>query len=408
MLLLPLSRRKFIEYTAAAVAVPLYPAFMSCGNAPVSSGKAYLRSVRKILSTVINKEKTSFSEAANLCADTIIGRKHCFLFTGFPAQPGYLDESTPGLPGNLINLRSQAMAETLSKSDTVLVTDSGEITETARKLGVSILNITPLSGELVTIDSSELYINSHLPHPDGIVSHPDYPFPILPGYGLIRTVLVTALAGEIYRRSGGIGLAGNAAPKDAFGFIEAVIERMRRLDEQFEVIHRAGALAADKLLTGGRFMVYDSREAMKSEFSRISGIPVFARTITREHILNGSLKNGDVLLFGSLSSNDIADLNLIREIKSAAGTDAVFSLCPHDETGGYRLFKESTIALDNLSPEKDGIMALDNDNGTKHFLHTGGIVNIALLWVLIGEVTDILLSRGEPPCYLKESEKVRK
>jgi len=393
--LLPLSRRKFIKYTAAAVAVPLFPTFMSCGNAPVSTGKAYLESVRNILSTVINKEETSFREAANLCADTIIGRKHCFLFTGFPAQPGYLDESTPGLPGIFINLRSQAMAETLSKGDTVLATDSGKITETARKLGARLLSITPLSGTVGMSDNAGLYIRSHLPHPDGLVTHPEYPFPILPGYGLVRTVLVTALAGEIYRRSGGIGLTGNAAPKNAFGFIEAVIERMQLLDEQFEAVHSAGVLAADKLLSGGRFMVYDSREAMKSEFTGITGIPVFAQTITRKHILDGMLKDGDVLLFGSLSSNDIADHNLIRKIKSAAGDVAVISLCPHDETGGYRLFKESAIALDNLSPEKDGIMALNNDNGAKHFLHTGGIMNIALLWMLIGEVTDILSSRGE-------------
>ena len=94
----------------------------------------------------------------------------------------------------------------------------------------------------------------------------------------------------------------------------------------------------------------------------------------------------------------IADLNLIRKVKSATGADAVVSLCPHDETGGYRLFKESSIGLDNLSPEKDGIMTFDS--GSKHFLHTGGIMNIMFLWMLIGEISDMLATRGEPPQYL--------
>lgn len=400
--MLPFSRRKFIEYSAAAMAVPLCPALMSCDNPPVSSGKTYLQSVIKVLSSVINKEESSFCEAANICADTIIGRKHCFLFTGFPAQTGYLDESTPGLPQIFINLRSQAMAETLKKGDTILATDSGIISEIALKLGARIIYITPISGTGEMSDSSEVFIRSHLPHPDGLVTHPDYTFSILPGYSLIRTVLVTALTGEIYRRSGGIGLTMDSTPKDAFGFIEVVIERLLLLNEQFEAVRRAGKLVADSLHAGGRFMVYDGDEALKTEFSQISGVPVFARTITREHILGGALNKGDVLLFGSLVSNDMTDLNLMREIISIAGDDAAITLCPHDETGGYRLFKESMITLDNLSPEKDGIMAFDNN--TQHFLHTGGILNIALLWMLIGEVTDILSLQGKPPHYLMSSD----
>jgi hypothetical protein len=305
------------------------------------------------------------------------------------------------------------MVETIRAGDALLITDTGEFPEIAREHGARIVGITSprfideynrslhssFTEKRHMGDTAEMLLHSHLPFPDGMVKCPEYPFPILPGSGIIRLLLVTALAGETYRRSGGIGLTGNLPPEDALGFISTVIDRAGKITDQIDGIRKAGSMAAEKIMQRGSLCIYDSREALKNEIPEVYGGPLFARYITRQEIMDGRLKSRDVLLFGSLRSNAPGDLDLVRTARSF--TDAVISLCPHDETGGYRLFKESAFGLDNLSIERGGVRSFND--GQKTLLHTGGIMNCILMWMLIGETIDSLASQGKPPAYLMGS-----
>ncbi|MCE5250577.1 hypothetical protein LLG96_10210 [bacterium] len=406
-------RREFLKKMLASSALPLYQLSLSCGKPPASSAETYLHALMKIFSVIIRTESGAIRDAANLSADTLIARNRCFLYTGFPAQPGYLNEDMPGLPRIFINLRSLPMAETIRSGDMLLATDTGEFTDIARKNGARIVGITSppftdeykqsLYGSFAVIkhmgDSADMLIRSHLPFRDGLVKRPEYPFSILPATIPVRLLLVMALAGETYRRSGGIGLTGNTLPRDAAGFIGTVLGRMNELANQAATIHQAGTMAAEHIAGGGRLWIYDSRDALKTMLPDASGIPLFAHPISRQEIQGGFLKSGDVVLFGSLRSNATGDLNLIRALRSV--TNAVITICPRDETGGYRLFKESAHGLDNLSSESTGVMSFDD--GRPPFLHTGGIMNCILMWMVIGAITDSLAERGEPPCYLMGS-----
>ena len=72
-------------------------------------------------------------------------------------------------------------------------------------------------------------------------------------------------------------------------------------------------------------------------------------------------------------------------------------LSPHGEAGENPLYRK-TIWLDNFSPEDDGVLTFDS--GKRKYLHTGGIINSILLWMLIGEATDYLIKSDKTPYYL--------
>lgn len=395
------------------MAVSLFPLNLSCDKKQTSPAQAYHKAVQTILTEIVRHESDNLRDTANILADTVIAKKRCFLYSGFPSPAGYYTLNSPGLPPVFINLLSKQMADTIRKGDTLIITESGDIPEFARKQDAHVIGLSspqfideyPSSIHKVYAekrrlgDAAEVIIKSHVPYWDGLVECPEYPFMILPGSGFVRTVILTALAGEVYYRSGGIGLTGNIPPHVALGYIEAVSERMKQITGQYETLQQSGKTITDTMIKGGRFFVYDSNNALKSELTELSGRPVFARYITREEILDDKLKADDALLFVSLRSNATLDLTLMNKVLSTVKT--VISICPHDNTGGYRLFKQASFALDNLSPEKEGVITFDN--GSKRYLHTGGPLNILLLWMLIGEITGQMIQHGKTPQYLMGS-----
>jgi hypothetical protein len=85
-----------------------------------------------------------------------------------------------------------------------------------------------------------------------------------------------------------------------------------------------------------------------------------------------------------LESNLPEELHLIRMARGI--TNGIVTICPRGQGGGYRLYLESPSNLDNVSPEKGGIESFDNNDRT--FLHTGGILNLALFGILMREIND--------------------
>lgn len=404
-------RRQFFQNITAAYLFYLLPISLSCSKKRLSSGTLYLNSILDILKKIRSKEPDSIRDASNIFADTIISRNRCFIYTANSPVAAYLSGSLTGLPPVFVPLRSEAMAETVRDGDALLTTSTGEIPETAKKKAVHIVGITSPSvfdgredkhpeksadkSQLRNI--SDVLIHSYLPDRDGLVKLPEYhPSGILPGSVPVLLAVITAVAGETYRRSGGIGLTGSSPPEDALSFLDILLERIGQLDGFQEKINKAGSLAAERIHEHGRLWIYETQGTPGKEITgNRAGVPLFAQSITRERISGGSLRTGDVLIFSALRSNDPDDLNVMRIARKI--TDNIISICPHEKTGGYRIFKESAVSLDNLSYETDGIRTFDS--GTRRFITTGAIINSVLLWMLLGETADRLIRAGEIPSF---------
>jgi len=402
-----LSRRALLNLLGGS-SLSLAAALQSCSFRKQSPGMVYARNLCEVLTRIREKESDSIRDAANLFAHAIMARNLCFLAAANPLQTGYLGEDTPGLPRIFVYLRSREMAETIQPGDAVLATAIGDFTGLAKVHGAKLAGITspmvsddylpeersrlapvPTMGE-----SADIIIRARLPLWDGLAAIPEYPFGILPGAGVVELAAVTALAGEVYRRTEKTVRIERVRPRDALEFLDTAIKRIEKLRSQEQELTTAAALLSKKILNSGTIWVYDRRGALARELARKSGSPAFARPITKEQITDGTLRVIDGLVFASLESNLPEDLHLIR--MAAGVTRAIVTICPLVEGGGYRIYKEASAGLDNLSPEKEGVRKFDSNART--YLHTGGILNLTLFWMLMGEVISSLITGGKIPC----------
>lgn len=391
-------------------ALSLLSAPLSCSIGKQSPGMQYARALEKILKKIRSSEETSFRDAANLFAHAILARNLCFLITGDPEHPGYLSEDTPGLPRIFVYLRSREMTETVRSGDALLATLPGDLASLAKSHGARVVGLSSpmvlddyssedrnrLTVEREMTSLASILIKTHQPVWDGLVNLPEYPFGILPGSGPVELATVTALAGEVYRRSEKVLRVEKIGPRDALDFLDVVTKRLRKLREQREAFTIAKTLIGKKILNSGTLWVYDRRGALARELSRGGGAPLFARSITAEGITNGTLRAVDGLIFASLESNNPEDLHLIRMARGI--TSAITTICPREEGGGYRIYNEAPSGMDNLSPEKEGVRKFDNNSRT--FLHTGGILNCTVFWMLLGDIVGHLIAAGQVPCCL--------
>lgn len=402
-------RRSFLGRIGSAAAFPFLGALFSCAAGKDTPGLRYARALRRTLMEIRKGEADSIREAANLFARTIISRKLCFLATAHPSIPGCLNEDSPGLPRIFVYIRSREMAETIRPGDALLATAPGEFVKIAQANGANIAGLcSPSVPDCYGPEDRKLFraaegyagaadplIGSRLPVWDGLVNLPEYAFGVLPGSGPVELAVVTALAGETYRRSERTLRIEHTRPRDALKFIDTVAHRMNFLDGQGEALLSAAELFAKKVLNRGLVRVYDRRGGLNRELENGAGMPAFLRAITSGEITDGTLRPIDGLIFASLESNQPGDLHLIRMARGI--TNAIVTVCPHEQGGGYRIYNEAPSSLDNLSPEKDGVRKFDND--TRAFLHTGGILNGALLWMLAGEITGKLIAAGKIPRF---------
>ncbi|MDP2984521.1 MAG: hypothetical protein Q8O92_14475 [Candidatus Latescibacter sp.] len=334
-------------------------AFLSCGFNRKSSGIRYLDSLHHILKEIRSKEESPIRDASDLFAQVLINRNRCFLAVSDPLNPGYYAEGSFGLPPVFVLLRSREMAVTIREGDALLTTVAGEIPELAKKQGATVVG---LPGAASAKNSSPVLL-----------------------------AIVTALAGEIYRRSEGVGRTGNQPPHDAIRFLDTISSRLKNLKKQRENLRQAALLAGEKIQRGGTLWLYDGRGMFAREIEEGSGTPGFAKIITPMGITDGTLREKDALVFASLTSNAPEEIHLIRMARGI--TNGIVTICPHEESGGYRLYRESPSGLDNMSPEKEGIETFDN--GARTFLHTGGVLNLAIFGMLVGEITAFLDSQGK-------------
>ena len=314
-------------------------------------------------------------DAANHCARSIIARNRCFFVTEHPVLAAVLAGDAVSLPPVFHHLRSAAMTETVRDGDTVVATGSGPILDAALENGASLIAV-PSNMDSEMHGDAEITIDTHFP-----TSIPNKPPFISPSMlsGSVLTVLTGALAAESYRRSGGIGRTGNTPATDAVSWLDTLLTRIEELSGQSDRIAEAGALIGGCARNGGTLRVYDPTAILHHETAAVKQALAYLAPLTRRELTDGTVSDEDAVLIASLRSNEPDDLAAAREASKAAR--AVITICPYDGDGGYRLFKEAAVGLDNLSPEREGIIAFDHER--RRFLTTWSIMNTTLLWSII-------------------------
>jgi len=305
-----------------------------------------------------------------------------------------------------VPLVSGAMAATAGVSDALLTTHTGTVPETARSRGTKVVGITspavpggfkhaPRAGTAAGRDCfADVVVGSRLPAGDGLVTVPEYPSGILPGSGPVLLTLTNAIAGETYKRSGGIALSDTSPPGAAYAAIDTVMERIERTRRDYGAVTAAGELVAECILEGGGVRLYDSRGITAKELAEGGGgVPLLVRTADEKSIYEGGMNGSDVLVFSSLESNDPAEMNLMRRARES--TKNIVVICPRDGAGGYRIFKDALVGLDNMSREREGVLSFDC--GTRRFIKTAHIMNSVIFWAVIGAAVDRLLLSGIAP-----------
>lgn len=261
----PVSRRNFLMHLASLSSLSLTPFFLSCGFTGKSSGIRYLSSLQHVFTIIRDKEVTRIRDAANLFAHALIIRNRCFMAVSNPVYPGYFAEGSLGLPPVFVLIRSREMAGTLREGDALLTTIAGEIPRLAKKKRVMVVGLTSPSvlddyspeqqknhrGLMKIGDSASLLIHTHLSHLNNPVRTNSGRSGVSAGTGPALLAVITALAGEIYRRSEGIGRTGNFTPRDAILFLDAILHRLKSVKKQRENLHQAALIAGEKVQRGG-------------------------------------------------------------------------------------------------------------------------------------------------------------
>lgn len=374
---IPVSRRNIIGMIGAACSAP----FLSCAGSGPGFGDRYIDGLVGGLDHIRRNAADVIRDAANRCARSILSRNHCFGAMGHPLLGRYFDTAAAGLPPVFIPLRSPAMAGTIRDGDTVLYTAGEDIADRLKQQGIStiILGFAEDHGEPAG-GLSIILTNCDVTTGEGSNGC------VFPASGIMLATVVSMLAGEAYYRCGGIGRTGTEPPATGLSYLEAIRSRLASYRHK-GAIDPAAALIARCVAGGGVLYVLDGTGLLGRELARPDA-PAFARPATPQDL--GSVRREDAVLIVAPRSNAQADLLAART--AAAATDTVITICPIDDEGGYRLFKNAASALDNRCPEREGLLAFDG--GRRQFLRPGPTVNTALAWLTIAATADRLIADG--------------
>jgi hypothetical protein len=356
----------------AGIAVGYLPWSGCSRQSPDETHSGFAAHLTSIFTAIGSGNGTDLRDASDHCARAIISRNRCFIVTDHPVLAAVLAGEAASLPPVFLHLRSAAMTATVRDGDTVIATGPSPTLDAALDNGAALIAI-PVSAEPGMPGSAEITIDAHIPAT--IPNSPDSRDPSMFS-GCILTALTGALAAESYHRSGGVGRTGDTPAIYAEFWLDTLRARIDQLSGQHDRIAEAGALIGDCARNGGTLRVYDPTAILHHESAASGHAPTYLAPLTRQELADGIVSSDDVVIIASPRSNEPDDIAVAREAAKAAR--AVISICPYDGDGGYRLFKEAAVGLDNLSPEREGISGFDHDR--RRFLTTWSIMNTALLW----------------------------
>lgn len=184
---------------------------------------------------------------------------------------------------------------------------------------------------------------------------------------------------------------------------QILMQRLRRIEEQWPAIESAGTLMADRVCAGGRLYGYDRPGAVTDELVgragglvMVRGLQVKDPTSVAELAAGGKLGVQDVVLFTSYRADDGRDLSVAEQIKKTGATLVI--LCPFEPEipSGERLLKDrGDVAIDTASGDEIGAIAVPGM--PVKVCPTSGITDVMAAYAVLGHFVTTMVARGKVP-----------
>ncbi|MBN1292935.1 MAG: hypothetical protein JXB48_13925 [Candidatus Latescibacteria bacterium] len=254
-------------------------------------------------------------------------------------------------------------------------------------------------------DVSDLVIDTHVPYYNGLVNAPQIPgFRICPSSGIAMMLVYWACTASLANLIGTKGKGSSSEPAERY--LDMAIDRFQMIGTDRPKMDMVGEIWTDlvlgkkaRLLVYGRPQKGDPYQGCVNMFVNEAYIVASGSMIARQYDqFANQLKEGDIILIGSVDSNNSLELNVARHAGSVkAYTTAFTSYGIDGDSSGTHLFKEVDAAFNNYSDESEGV--LDIQGYVKKICPLSGLTGNAIHWMLMAAWTDHMARRGEMPYY---------
>ena len=339
---------------------------------------------------------------------------HFAMFAGSKDRPGQ-----PYLLPNRSDRNTREDMQNMKKGDFLITNGGFADAQAARDKGVYVVGITNnynrfaktppdfLRPESTTSveEVSDMVIDSHVPYYNGLVKAPLITgFTICPVSGISQYLVYWACTASLANLidTKGKGSSTEHAEK----YLDLAIERFRMIGTDRPKIDRVGEKWADLVLgKQARLLVYGRPQDVSpyggtvNLFVNESYIVASGSMIAEPYTMRAdTLREGDIVLIGSLESAHPEEINVARHAQSAKAYSTAF--CPFGvdgDTSGVHTFKEVDVAFNNYSDEREGVFSFKGFD--KAVCPLTGVTGNAIHWMLMAAWTDHMARRGEMPYY---------
>ena len=252
---------------------------------------------------------------------------------------------------------------------------------------------------------SDLVIDTHVPYYNGLVNAPQIPgFRICPSSGNAMMLVYWACTASLANLIGTKGKGSSAEPAEQF--LDMAIDRFKMIGTDRPKIDMVAEKWADlvlgkkaRLLVYGRPQLGEPYQGCVNMFVNEAYIVASGSMIARQYDqFADQLKEGDIVLIGSVDSNHPLEINVARHARSVKAYSTAFTSYGIDgDSSGVHLFKEVDAAFNNYSDESAGVMQISGFD--KKICPLTGLTGNVIHWMLMAAWTDHMARRGEMPYY---------
>ena len=239
---------------------------------------------------------------------------------------------------------------------------------------------------------SDLVIECKTPHTEGIVNVTEVPeIALFPGSELTLALIYWMVNAELANK---VTNGHKARPKEkAKEYFEILMGRYDEAALQIAEIKHAAQIAAERVINGAKFYVYDQKGELTSEAcNRASGLMLTQRTNAK---LN-NVKYGDILVLGAYSSDDPLDIEVAKRAREKGVLIVgIGPLGMEGNSSGERTLKHVNLPLDNYSWDSWGCVSIKGME--RKICPTSGITSAMLFWTFQAQMVTEMLKKGEVP-----------
>jgi len=168
-------------------------------------------------------------------------------------------------------------------------------------------------------------------------------------------------------------------------YIDTVLDRLSKVTAGLEPVREIGEFIAQAVKNGKKVYVMDRYSIVDAELVERPSCLMLFRSFKNE---GNAMTTGDIFLLSSFSADDESDLALLTQARSQGAV--VITISPEGS-----LSRSADRALTNKSSGENSVISIPGIE--TRFCPVSGIVNTALAWALVAEVTESLLNQQMIP-----------